>query len=500
MKAEKALARHVMWTVFSVGIWFTTGGAHAEEKVAINEQVVLDLALRDSHQVQRAEARLDASEAAVDRATYAYIPRLEFSFRYTRLSEVNLPSFGAAPSPERTAEYARLLLSLNDPNNQTLWGNFLQDFSSSTSFTFPQILNQFSLSASLTWPISDLLFTVTPAREAAEAMRQARTVERTQAKEDVAYKALEAYYQFLKAKKGAEITAEADVLFMKQRERVKVLVDAQALPRVELLRLEAQVSAARVQHVRAEGMARLAERMLKQQLHLDANAVLEVNSTAFYALDGSSQAAEVMPAELRSAIAQNDGEALLAYALKHRNDLKALSHVIQAQQASVRLAEGSRLPHLALAGNAYYQNPNQRIIPNVEAFRESWDLSAVITWSPNDLLSGERSADEQRAALAETLSSQTMLEEGVELQIQDALTSYHTARASIAAASLGQTAASESFRIREMQLEQGTILTTDLIEATLEQSKNQLDLLSANIDLKMSELKLKQSLGLSLLP
>ncbi|HTY36419.1 MAG TPA: TolC family protein, partial [Bacteroidota bacterium] len=65
---------------------------------------------------------------------------------------------------------------------------------------------------------------------------------------------------------------------------------------------------------------------------------------------------------------------LLPSALGARPDILALEARVKAAGAAVTSAIGGWFPQVFLTGNYYYARPNQRIIPSVDQFKDTWDF------------------------------------------------------------------------------------------------------------------------------
>src|SRR5690606_23461939 len=124
-------------------------------------------------------------------------------------------------------------------------------------------------------------------------------------------------------------------------------------------------------------------------------------------------------------------------------------------------------------------NPQPRVFPQTQEFRESWDVSAVLSWSPHDLLDGEAQAGEARALRDQAQADLRALEDGIRLQVTEAATSYVASREALAAAQVGVEAAEESYRVQLERYRAGAATLTDLSDAAGEQARAQLELVSA---------------------
>src|SRR5690606_9773543 len=168
---------------------------------------------------------------------------------------------------------------------------------------------------------------------------------------------------------------------------------------------------------------------------------------------------------------REDVETLINRALDQREDVRALRSLIRAAEHRVTSAEGSRYPHLTVAANIDFSNPQQRVFPTTAEFRHSWDVSAIVTWSPHDLLEGEAQASEARALRDQAEADLRSLEDGIRIQVTDAATSYVASREALEAARIGVEAAEESYRVQLERYRAGAATLNDLTVAAAEQAR-----------------------------
>src|SRR5450432_1125458 len=115
-----------------------------------------------SFDIKAKSEELEAAAAGVDQALVGYFPRLLLTGRYTRLSPVDQPSLG------------NLIVATGNvvpgPLPQTGVGL------AAVPFSFPVLLNQYLLQASLTLPISDYVLRIPQAYAAASKSQKAAAV------------------------------------------------------------------------------------------------------------------------------------------------------------------------------------------------------------------------------------------------------------------------------------------------------------------------------------
>jgi outer membrane protein len=437
-------------------------------------------AIDTSPLVSRARAQERTARASAERVLYQFIPRLSVGFRYTRLSDIDQAQlFGNGDQGPDPAEIAALLAGVDDPEARDLHLATFDVFAGFANAEFPVLLNQFALTAELAVPVSDLLTQVWPGMEGANAAADATHIAISAQEVDVAYQAREAFYNYARARGALAVTTIALEQAESRHQQVQAFVQAGTAARVDELRIRASVAATRVAVARASGGVEVAATALRTLLHVDPDAPIAV---------GENVLADLPPLP-------GSSRELVARAIDQRQDARSLRRLVDATNHQVTAAEGSRYPHLALAASIEYSNPNPRVFPQTEEFRESWNLSAVVSWSLHDLLDGEQRANEARGRREETLANLQALEDGIRIQVIEAATAYGSAREALEAARLGVEAAEESHRVQQERYRAGASTVSDVIDASAEQLRAQLDLVNAAIDARLAWARLHRALG-----
>lgn len=429
-------------------------------------------AVATSPAVARSQAAADQSDARREELLYTFIPQVDFGARYTRLSDVtNPPLFETGE-----ADPSGIVNMVNDPASRALWTILFSGFQDSS---FPVILDSYSLTMGVSYPVSDVFFTALPSYQSAEAGRDASRQQVLDAEHQAALRGREAYYDYARAR-GAWAVAQLSLQNAEaRRAQARAFVAAGTAAPVEGFRADAQVASAEVAVARTEGTVAIARNTLATVLHLSGQPDIQV----------TEDITEDLP-ELPGSLTE-----LVAEAADARADIKALRHLIRARSLDIDAAEGSRLPSFGVGFNYDLSNPNQRIIPQSAEFNGTWDLSAVVNWSPHDLLTGERRADQARAGLMQAQQNLRELEDGLRVQVFEAAQSYESARRALSAARLGVRAAQENYRVQMERYRAGASTTTDVIQASVEQDQAQLDVLNAFIDARQAWSRLLRGLG-----
>ncbi len=438
------------------------------EGESMSSETAARLAVAHSPTVKGARVALRKAREGASRAWLAVYPRLDLSARYTRLSDVERGEIALPGMPDALTDAAI-------PDAATDMG----ESSSAADSIFPQILNQYALRAEVKYPLSDLFFTILPAYRAAEGFGDAQAKSIEAERQKAALAAREAFYNFARARAALVVAMAGLAQAQAHRRDVAAMVNAGALARVELMRMDAQIAAARVAVERARGGVAIARTGLGVLLGREVPEKLAIE--------------EDLDQPLPELEAKQDD--LLEQAAKQRPEMQALAELIEAHHQSVSANQGGRLPHLSLAAGLDYANPNQRAFPPEEKFIPSWDISAVLSWSPNDLLDADRGVAEANADLEKARYDMEALRDALKIEVAQACEEYTSARAAMGAARAGIEAAEESFRVRREQFQAGSAVATEVIDAESELRRARLELVNASIDVRIARARLDRAVG-----
>lgn len=450
------------------------GGLTADQVAALAEQ--------SSPSIARAEAALQSARAGAARALVGVFPIIDLSARYTRLSSVTPPSFGT-PLTQQQIDLAQATIdSVTDPSARALFQADLAATQAQSSFRFPVVLNQYVLHAGLSWPVSDIFLSILPSYHAMEGLADSSHEQLDAQHQTIALQAREAFYSYARAR-AAGLVAELAVRQAEaHRADIAAFVEAGTAAPVDLMRLDAQLAAARVANARAQGGVATAGVALRSLMHVDPNSDLPI---------GENLLADAAP------VTQSRDQ-LVASAIEHRAEMRALRRLVSARESMVTARTGQMLPHLGLAANYDYANPNQRIFPQQAVFHGTWDVSAVLSWQPNSLFTAGQDRSVASADLAQARADLAALEDGLRIEVSQSYEGYLAAREALTAARAGVAAAEESYRVRLERFHAGAAVTSELLDADSELSRSRLDLINAAVDLRIAEARLRRASGESI--
>ena len=373
------------------------------------------------------------------------VPQLALLGRYSRLSPVNNPSY---------------------------------DIPGLGTLSFPSLTQQLASDATLMYSFTDSLAEALPAYRAAKKNEVAAGHQIEAERNNVAFAARQAYYEFARAEAGLGVANFALEAAESQRKETESLVQAGSAARVDLLRVEAQQEAARVAVERAKLGLQVTTRALQALMHTEELPTLGE--------DLSGPVAD-MPAQTE--------EALKERAFRDRPDLLALRTYIVASKHQLRSAIGGRMPDLLIRGSAQYSNPNLRVIPQQDGFEATWEAGAVIRWSPNETVRAQGRAKQLQAELERAHADVIALQDLIRVEVAEGYHGTLAARSAMASARLGLSAAREGYRVTREQLQAGVVNTTTLLQAQAELIRAQVDVVDSAIGLRVASAQLRRAIG-----
>ncbi|MEZ4409394.1 MAG: TolC family protein [Polyangiales bacterium] len=446
-------------------------------------------ALATSLAVRTARLNTSAAESARSEAGLQMIPQIALSARYTRLSPITLPTLGVSrPTP--------LLLGstgaspcVND-NGVVVDGSIGQGGvpvcpggarpiqSPPSAFSFPVILNQYGFRGTVTVPITDIAFRLARVYQAAGRTVEARRLDEEAARSQAATDARVAFYEYMRAQGQLAVAEQGVESARRHGVELGRMVAAGTAARVDQMRVEAQVAESeRLVLAAREGVA-LAEAQLRQRAHFTADEPLQLG--------------EALDEPVATPTNFND---LLNRATRDRPELRSLERQASALDANVAATRAGIFPSLTGQFNVDVANPNQRFIPQTEEFNTTWDATIQLQWSPTAALVTNATAN-RLAAQRDALEAQLQqAREGFEIEARAQWTASQTAAAAIESTRRQLAAAEESYRVRRERFLAGASVSSDLTDAELDLLRARLAVVNANVDLREALARLRRAVG-----
>jgi outer membrane protein TolC len=431
------------------------GGVTAEQ-VAIR-------AMQTSYAVKASQETLASQQARIDQAEANWYPRVGLKGSYTRLSEFTPPSFGSGGSIVVTPQPAGTL----NPTPTLAAG-----------FSFPVILNQYLLQATLAVPISDYFLRIGQAATSVSRQEEAARHDLVAAKAKSYSDGKVAYFTWMRARGAITVTQQALVVaraHLKDAENQFAVGNAS---KADVLRAQTQVAAAELGVERAKNGATLAERNVRVAMHLEEGAQLD---------PGDPLEANLSPA--------GDMKALVAEAHGARAEIKSIDKNAEAIRKSVTVSRNGRLPQLSAFGQLDYANPNQRRQPQAEEWFPTWAVGAQVTWTPNDYLVANGAAAELEARASSLEAQRLAVRDGIELEVVQAYQDVLTADAAIVSTTRQIESAQEGYRVARELFNNGRGTGTTVIDSENALAQTRFDFLNARVDARLARVRLEHAAG-----
>ncbi len=409
---------------------------------ALTSQEVARRALEKSARVEAKRATVVNAQAQADSVLGGFYPKLTGTARYTRLSDITLP-----------------------PELATI---------------FTVILNQYTLQATLTVPVSDYILRLSTALSGASKNKESAQFNERAERLLVQTEAKIAYYTWVKANGALYVAEQSKAQVDASLRDVKLAFSMGTQSKADVLRTEALVYSQDLLLMRAKQAVMVSAQNLRTVMH-------DSGTNEYFV--GEEVMAEVQAPTVPSL------EKGVEEARAKRLELRALQALEEATRDSATLAKVAYYPRLDLLGNAYYQNPNQRYFPQTEEFRGTWDASVILSWTPTDIPKTMGDVGVANSRAAEIAAQRQQLEDGLRVEIAQTMSDMETMLASIKTNREALKSTEEGFRVRNELFKAGRATTLEVTDAQTQLTQSRLNLVFAYVDARIAREKLLHSLG-----
>jgi outer membrane protein len=395
--------------------------------------------------VRRRAAEVEAAIAQAEAAELARVPQIGAKATYTRLSPIDPITLGPPPAPQIT---------------------FLE--------------NAYLFEGQVVLPLSDYLLRFPKLIDAAHLGADAARITKRSSEVNAGQDARLAYYEWVRAKLQVMIAQRQLTQVQRTLDQVRALAEVQRLSRADLLRVESQEAEAEQALDALQNLATLREEQLRLLIGAPANESLAI---------GEDIRTDV------TAPGAGPLDDLLGTAKQQRLEFRALDKGIAAKDQQRGAAKADYFPKLAAVGVADYADPNQRVFPQEDKFKFTWQVTAQLSWTLNDALV-ERTTDHRlRAESAELRADRENLEHGTRIELLAAEQAVAIATHALKTSQKGLTAAEEGYRVRKELLNAERATAVELVDAETDLTRARIAALNARVDLRVARAQLEHALG-----
>jgi outer membrane protein TolC len=431
------------------------------------------------------QAEVDAAEAQLDQTIYQFIPRVEGSATYVRLSQARL-NFGGSTEGFLVGAQNEGILTFGPCGDLPL--NCVIDMEGQPVGAFPldfgiedPPLNAFTLQAQLGVPISDYIARLPTAKKAGKAQIKAAEYATTAELLSTQTDARVAYYDWIRAIASKVALQESLVRTQARLEDAQAAFDAGVASKADVMRLDAAVATLTAATIRAEAFQTLAEQALALQMGEDEFPRYQIGEDLL-----------VPEAPLQDV---DDLQKMIDEAEQQRYEMKAFAASTESLDNAIKTTRAGYYPRLDGFAEATYANPNQRFFPLEPVFNGSWSAGLSLTWVMNDALQSAAKVKELKANQRGLEAQREALRRGLAMEVAAAYAQRQAVLAELEYIERATESAAEGYRVAVDLYQVGDATTTDILEAEYEQVDATLRNINAKIDLRIANLQLMYATG-----
>ncbi len=456
--------------------------AFAPQPQGLTAKKVAERAIASSHTLEAKNADLRAAAAKVDASMYQFLPRVSLKAGYTRLSRVPISLGGSGYSLGGTAQGPYTIGDARIPGTDTVVPNALRGQDGTAvmggQLNFPIIVDQYSLGASLSVPLSDYVLRLSDSIKGTKKNQQSTELNIKAERAKVEGDARVAFFNWARSIGQVAVTEKSIERVRARLKDVEASFTVGMVTKTEVLRLQSLVANTEAGLEAARAFRELASQQL---------AVIMNDPEPNYALGEDvlappkSRPIEPLPQ-------------LVSEAQKQRYELQSLDRAAESLGHAESVLRAGQLPRVDGFANYDYANPNQRYFFQ-RGWHSTWAIGAQATWTINDVLTSGASGDEFAAQRESLMANRRAMADGVRLEVTSAYTDARRAAAELEAAKRATEASQAAYDTAIQLFKVGKATTSELIDSEGELVVSQLRLINAHIDIKVAETKLTRALG-----
>jgi outer membrane protein len=415
-----------------------------QHKLTIEESI--QLGLKNSKNLKISKSKLLGAEAKITETTSQLLPRLSFNAGYTRLSdvppfEVKLPIF---PAPIKIEDV---------------------------------VLDNYALKVSLQQPLFTG-FRLLSLKSASEKNRDAAVSDYDKDANEEAFNIINAFWNYFKAQKLKDYLDEN----LKQEDAhltdTKNFLANDLVTKNDLLKLEVQFASLKLKQIEAENSLNISRALFNKVLGLPISDQTEIEGN-----------------EPKLGITAFNYDSLLSSAMQTRLELIAMDYRLQAGNENVSAAASGWYPAIFLFSDYYYNRPNQRIMPTLDKFKDSWDAGVTLSWDIWNWGYNSSQVEQARQNLNQLNTNKELLKESIEVEVYNNFMALNAAQNKIEVARTGLAQADENYRGIQEKYNVQYATSTDLIDAETSRLQSQTDLINSLVDYETALARLLKSAG-----
>ncbi len=419
----------------------------AEGQHSLTLEDALALGRQNSTAVRASLAAAEAAAAKASESRSVLLPNVKIQASYTRLSDI-------------------------DPFRVQLPG-------SATPITIsPVVLDSYGVRASVQQPLFTGFRLLSSAR-AADWLADAGENDCRAAEADLVVNITTAYWQLYQSLQKKTFVDENVVRLETDHADTEHLMKAGLATRNDLLRVQVQLSNARLAQIDADNDLKTSMMFLNTLIGLPLETELDLAS-----VPGPDE--EVQHGET---------DAVQAQAFVTRPNILAMQSRVLAAEEAVRAARGPWWPQIFLAGNYYYSRPNVRIMPTRDEFIATWDIGIQMQLEVWNWGATQFQTEQAEAGLKQARALLAQMQDNASLEVERTSLQLRRAKDRIEVAQLAVQQAEESARETSEKYKTGLATTADVLDADVSLLQSRIALTGALVEYEVAKAQRTRALG-----
>jgi len=422
-----------------------------------------DRAVRASYEAAAARSTQGAAQARVDEASYAFLPKLSVSARYTRLSDFT-------PSPL----FPFAIAATNAPA-----GTVSPPTASTGPVSIAPILGNYALDATLTLPLTDYLLRLARGLAAAKHGLRAAEWESVVTDSRARLAGRIAFYEWIRTNASVDAAKQSVTEQRAHLTDVTSQLSQGNASRADALRVDSAVASAEATLAEADAQRATAETRLRTLLHFSDSVSLTTHDALNARLDS---------------VARNEAE-WLGEAYRTRAELHELDAAESAARAQGSIARAAYVPTVGAFANATYANPNPRYFPPEAVSHATWAVGVAVTWTLTDIPGAHASASEADARGDALVAQRNALRDALAVEVAQYFESVRAADAKVVATDKQRESALEALRVTRSLFANARSTTSNVLDAETDLASARLAWVNARVDARVARARLEHAAG-----
>lgn len=435
---------------------------NGQQTVSLTIEQAIALGFENSKSLHASLMKVQHADAKERETSSLLLPTLKASGSYTRLSDVppfqatipagafgNIPTLGPLPPEDRSFAIS------------------------------PTVLNNYNLRLTLQQPLF-AGFRLQNNSKLAEYTAKSTKQDYQKDKAELIYNIKFAYWNVFKAIEFEKVINENIVQVEAHLKDVQNFFNQGLVTKNEVLKVEVQLSNIQVLQLDVRNNVQL--------------AMINLNSLIGLPLETKVELTSKLGIQIK---AYDNISVLVKKAIDNRPEIIAMELRVKAGETGVSIAQAGWYPQIFLTGNYNYARPNQRILPTVDKFKDTWDVSISASLDIWNWGSTIHQTDQAKALLVQAQDVLKQLKDGITLEVIQSFLNFNQSKERISVAEKGAAQAEENYRITNEKFKSGLVLNSDLLDAEASLLQAKFNFIQSQIDFMLADARLQKAIGIN---